>query len=116
MAMNLAAICAGERGWHAAQPRGARGVAVQYAQHVKDEAIDSLTLDEARIVLRLAADAARARAREELYRLLSSATVTHAAAVAAWCNGYVQEYILSFIHEHDNGHDRFLQQLQQAKR
>src|SRR5262245_65888481 len=115
MAMNLAAICAGERGWHAAQPRGARGVAVQYAQHVKDEAIDALTLDEARIVLRLAADAARARVREELRRLLSPVSETQATAVAAWCNGYVQEYIVSFIEEHDHGHDRFLQQLEQAK-
>jgi hypothetical protein len=60
VAMNLATICAGERGWITSQPRGARGVAIQYAEHIKDEAIQSLTFEEASTVLRTAANVARA--------------------------------------------------------
>lgn len=60
-AMNFAAICARDRPWALSQPRGLRGSAVEYAEHVKDEAIASLTHDEALKVLKAAADASGPR-------------------------------------------------------
>jgi hypothetical protein len=115
-AMNLATACAGVSGWVASQPRGPRGVAVQYAQHVKDEAISFLTLDEASTVLRMAADAARSSARERFARLNVSGMPADTVQIAAWCNGDVRDFIIAFIQEHDEDHDGRLQQLGDAKR
>src|SRR5262245_25082938 len=115
-AMNFATICAQESSWAGSQPRGPRGVAVQYAEHVKDEAIRLLSYEEAVIVLRMAADAARSRARDELRKLSSSGMSEDFLQLAAWCSGYAREFISAFMHEHDNGHDRLMEHLDNVKR
>jgi len=115
-AMNFATICARDVPWLLSQPRGLRGSAIEYAQHVKDEAISSLTHDEAVRVLRAAADAARARARQELRGLASMEPALQEAQVRAWCRGFVTEFIVLFIGQHDGSHQELLQRMEQAKR
>lgn len=69
-AMNFAMLCAQDDPWFLADARGPRGHAIKYAEHVKDEAIASLTEDEAAAVLRMAADEARSTARAELRKVI----------------------------------------------
>jgi hypothetical protein len=52
--------------------------------------------------------------RDELQRLTSSESP--ATAVANWCNDYVHKYIGTFIDQHDEPHDGFLRDLEEAKR
>jgi len=115
-AMNFAAICARDGGWVASQPRGLRGSAIQYAEHVKDEAISSLTYDEAVAVLKAAADVARSRALKALRSLASADPAVQEVQVRAWCRGFVTEFILLFIDQHDKSHNELLRQMEQAKR
>ena len=58
-AMNYAVVCVRDQPQFLRRTSGARGHVIQYAEHVKDEVIDQLTEDEAKNVLRSAADAAR---------------------------------------------------------
>jgi hypothetical protein len=71
-AMQFAGICGQDISWFVSQPRGMRGSAIHYAEHVKEEVIASLTYDDAVIVLTAAADAARTIARQELRKLRST--------------------------------------------
>jgi len=115
-AMNFAAICARDRSWLLSQPRGSHGSALEYAEHVKNEAIASLTHDEAIIVLRAAADAARSRVRLELQALAFTDPSLQEAQVAAWCRDFVTKYIRSFIDSHDRDHQESLPDVDQTKR
>src|SRR5215212_1749912 len=58
-AMSYAGLCSTEQDWAMAQPRGPGGVAINYAQHIKDEVIASLSEKDAVTVLKMAADEAR---------------------------------------------------------
>jgi len=114
-AMNFAAICARDRRWLLSQPRGSHGSALEYAEHVKDEAIASLTHNEAIIVLRAAADAARSRVRQEMQALAFADPTLQEDQVAAWCRDFVTKYIRSLIDKHDRGHQKSLRELDQTK-
>ena len=114
-AMSFAGLCATEPGWSGAQPRGARGVAVQYAQHVKDEVIASLTQDEAVTVLKSAADAARNEARAQLRdKVIVADKTVEAVRFREWCNGYVNGFIAELIQRHDGDHVGFLRHVEVA--
>jgi hypothetical protein len=115
-AMNFATICATNDPQFHFVTSGPRGTAVHYAQHVKDEAIASLTSDEAASVLKGSADSARARARQELQKLRATDPTAEAAQIQRWCGSYAKDFILGFIREHDDNHDVVLQQVRDAKR
>ena len=116
-AMNFAAICAKDNPFFLADTSGPRGTALHYAQHVKDEAIESLSEGEALAVLKTAADAARLVARQKLYQLAQpgddSGTVS---AIRDWCDQEVRHFILEFIRQHDGSHADIVDFLQRAKR
>ena len=115
IAMDYARLCVMEPQWLVTEPRGIRGSAINYAEHVKDETIKALTQEEAVIVLKAAADDARAEAREQLrtkVTLIDKAK--EATQFRAWCNGYVTDFILDFINKHDSNHQSFLQQIDNA--
>ena len=38
------------------------------------------------------------------------------AQVRAWCRGFVTEFIVLFIGQHDGSHQELLQRMEQAKR
>jgi hypothetical protein len=114
-AMSFAGLCAMEPGWSGAQPRGARGVAVHYAQHVKDEVIVSLTKDEAVSVLKLAANAARYESRAQLRdKVIVADKAAEAVRFREWCNGYVNGFIAELIRRHDGDHVGFLHHVEVA--
>jgi hypothetical protein len=113
-AMNFAMLCAQDDPWFLADARGPRGHAIKYAEHVKDEAIASLTEDEAAAVLRMAADEARSTARAELRKVIPNRTYRY-PEIANWCRGNVLHFVRSFIERHDTEHTVLLQRLEQAK-
>lgn len=116
-AMSFARLCTMEPEWLASEPRGKRGSAIDYAEHVKDETIESLTYEDAVIVLRSAAEAAKAEAQKQLKeKVISQDKAAEAVRFKTWCNGYVTPFILAFINQHDSDHASFLEQLGLAKR
>lgn len=115
IAMDYARLCAMEPQWLVTEPRGIRGSAIDYAEHVKDETIKALTREESVIVLKAAADDARAEAREQLRtKVILIDKAKEAIQFRAWCNSYVTDFILDFINKHDSNHESFLQQIDNA--
>lgn len=113
-AMNFTVLCAQDDPWFLADARGPRGHPIQYAEHVKDEAIALLTQDESEAVLRVAADQARSIAREQLRKIVPNRTYRY-PEIASWCRGDALRFVRSFIERHDEDHSILLQQLERAK-
>lgn len=113
-AMNFTVLCAQDDPWFLIDARGPRGHAIEYAEHVKDEAIASLTEDESVIVLRMAADEARSIARAEFRKVIPDRTYRY-PEIAGWCRGDALRFVRSFIERHDTEHPILLQQLERAK-
>jgi hypothetical protein len=111
-AMNFAALCSDEPTWRTVQPTGRRGTAINYAQHVKDEIVEMLSLEDARTVLRRAADEARAEARRQLRTRVKAANpYVESARFRTWCADYAASFIGDFIVKHDERHSAFLEHL-----
>lgn len=113
-AMNFTMLCAQDDPWFLADARGPRGHAIKYAEHVKDEAIASLTQDESVVVLRMAADEAGAIARERFRKVVPNRTYRY-PEIAGWCRGDALRFVRSFIEMHDTNHSILLQRLERAK-
>lgn len=113
-AMNFAMLCAQDDPWFLADARGPRGHAIEYAEHVKDEAIASLTESDSVIVLRMAADEARSVTRATLRKVIPNRTYRY-PEIAGWCRDSALAFVRSFIEQHDSDHERLLQRLEQAK-
>lgn len=116
VAMNYAAVCAPRAQWAVRQPVGLRGGAAHYAAHVKNEVVAGLTGQEALLVLRQAADEARAEARKQLRENVhSDDRMTEEIRLSDWCDDYARHFIGVFIEIHDREHDAFLKQVQHFK-
>ena len=114
-AMSLANLCAIETDWAIMQPRGSRGAAINYAEHVKDEVIVGLDQQEALAVLRSAAEAARSHSRSQLNEsVVVPDKVAEAARFRKWCAGYVVAFIGDWIRKHDGEHWAFVEQIDRA--
>lgn len=114
-AMNFAMVCREDDPWFLWDTRGPRGTALHYAEHVKDEVIASLGYDEAVAVLRRAADAARATAREALRKTSPDYPDRQPSEIIAWCRGAASNFIRAFMERHDDIHETLLQEIEQAK-
>ena len=114
IAMNFAVVCAQDDRGFLSRTSGPRGTALQYAEHVKNEAIASLTYEEAVIVLKGAANAARSVARRELYnQAIKSPNVS--VEIHRWCADYAIKFIRDMIKDHELTHPLLLQQIEAAK-
>lgn len=112
-AMNLAAVCASRDSQFLGQTSGPRGTAFHYAEHVKNEAIESLSPEEAAIALKAAADAARAIALRTFQRLNASDPALEAQQIRSWCEAEGREMVRKFIREHDENHTAQLLELRE---
>lgn len=113
-AMNFTMLCAQDDPWFLTDAHGPRGHAIKYADHVKDEAIASLTEGDAIIVLRMAADEARSIARAEIRKVVPNRTYRY-PEIESWCRGDALRFVRSFIEQHDTEHSILLQRLEQVK-
>jgi hypothetical protein len=114
-AMSLANLCAMDADWTIVQPRGWRGAAINYAEHVKDEVIVGLEREEARVVLRSAADSARSHARAQLREnVVVPDKDAEVARFREWCESYVAAFIRELIRRHDGEHLAFLERIDRA--
>jgi len=114
-AMNFAVVCAPHDPVFLAQTSGPRGTALAYAEHVKDEAIVSLSDEEAAVALKAAADVARATALQTLRAFDAQDRATEQARIAKWCEGDARQFIRAFIEHHDTNHETLLSRLEQAR-
>lgn len=115
-AMNFALVCVRHDPLFLSQTSGPRGNALKYAEHVKDEAIASLTNEESVTVLKTAADAARTTALQTLRRFNSSDPAVEGASIKAWCGTDASNFVRTFISQHDSDHEMILRRLEQSKR
>ncbi len=117
-AMFYASVCAGNTTtWTRTQPQGARGTVVQYAEHIKDEIIQSMSEKDAVAVLTDAAGRARDLAREQLrVQVITGSPEKHQQRLIGWCSGYVSDFAKTVISEHDKDHEAFLRTVDEAKR
>jgi hypothetical protein len=115
-AMNFTVVCVALDPEFLAQTSGPRGHAIHYAEHVKDEAIVSLSNDEAVVALRAAADAARGTALQTLRPFHSPDPAMQAARIKAWCGNEARQFIRAFIEDHDNNHEGLLSKIEHARR
>lgn len=114
-AMNFTMLCREDDPWFLFDTKGPRGTALHYAQHVKDEVIASLRQDEAAAVLRRAADAARATARDELRNVLRNYPHGQVGEITSWCRSAAATFVRAFIEHHDSAHETLLQEIERAK-
>lgn len=115
-AMHFTILCAQDDPQFLSLTGGPRGTALEYAEHVKNEAIASLTYDEAVTVLKIAANEARSVARQELRKLAPDYPTAHPGEITSWCRNYARNFVQSFIERHDGRHEALLQELETAKR
>jgi hypothetical protein len=114
-AMNFTTICAQDDPHFLSQTSGPRGNALQYAEHVKNEAIASLTYEEAVMVLQMAASEARTAARRELRKLAPDYPKAHPGEVTDWCRNEASRFVRESIEKHDGQHATILQELERSK-
>lgn len=115
-ALNYTVVCAQEDREFLSHTSGPRGSGIHYAEHVKNEAIASLSYDDSVQVLRAAADEARAGTLRTLRELTASATESGARArVKAWCESEARLFVRGFIDRHENDHGAIEEWLRGAK-
>jgi hypothetical protein len=107
-AMNFAVLCTRGNPSFLADNSGAHGTVLHYAERVKNEAIKSLTGQEASTVLKMAADDARRTAREKLHQLARPGDEPGTdKAIRSWCDSEARQYVMEFIRRQDTeGSDR----------
>lgn len=115
-AMNVAAVCAAKDSAFLSQTSGPRGTAFHYAEHVKNEAIESLSTAEAAAALRVAADTARDITLQTFRRLGNSDPAVEVRQIRSWCEAEGREVVLKFIREHDDDHPARLMELKERQR
>jgi hypothetical protein len=116
-ALNYTVVCAQEDRDFLSHTSGPRGSGVHYAEHVKDEAIASLSHADSVRVLTAAADEARASTLRKLRELTASAAESEARArVKAWCESDARLFVREFIDRHEGDHGAIEEWLRRAKR
>jgi hypothetical protein len=115
VAMNFAVVCATRQPMYLSETGGPLGNALQYAEHVKNEAIDSLAHEEAVIVLKAAADAARTITLQTIRKFNADGPDLEAARIRAWCGTGAKDFIRTFMNQHDRDHDKFLEGFKRSK-
>jgi hypothetical protein len=115
-AMDFAVVCATRQPSFLLETAGPLGNVLNYAEHVRDEAVESLAHDEALIVLKTAADAARATVLQTIRKFQTGEQSLEAARIRAWCSTDATDFIRTFMNEYDRDHDKFLETLKRSKR
>ena len=115
-AMNYTVVCVQEDRGFLSHTSGPRGSGIHYAEHVKNEAIASLSHDDSVRVLQAAADEARASTLRTLRELTASAAESDAKArVRAWCESEARRFVRGFIDRHEDDHGAIEDWLRRAK-
>jgi len=94
---------------------GKRGDLRFYAQEVKDEVSQGLSDAENLLVLRQAADVAKAGALKAIRSLRSDNQDAELSAINAWCDTVVKSIVREYIRSHDDRHAEFELLLRRAK-
>ncbi len=116
-AQNFAALCAvDDSRFLSAELKEGVGSVAAYAQHVKIEVIVNIPEEEARRVLRMAADTARRVAWSELYQHAGGRLADQTPPLNRWCERSARPFILDLVTRHDERHPQFDMIVERAKR
>lgn len=108
-------VCAARDPSFLAETAGKRGDFRFYAQEVKDEVSHGVPAAENLLVLRQAADVAKAGALKAIESLRSDSPDTELSAINAWCDTIVKSLVREYIRTHDDRHAEFELLLARAK-
>lgn len=98
-----------------AETAGKRGDIRFYAQEVKDEVSQGISNDDVLLVLRQAADIAKAGALKSIRALPADTPEIELSAIKAWCDTIVKSLVQHYILTHDVRHAEFELLLERAK-
>ena len=115
LALMVGNACLGQDPSFLTRTLGKHGDFRAYAQEVKDEVSEGLPKEDLLLVLRRAADAAKAEALSEVRNLNSSDPETEDRNTEAWCETSATKIIRDFILTHDQDHEGFERLLSAAK-
>lgn len=115
VAMTLTMLCARDDPWFLTDSSGPRGNPIQYAEHVKNEAIMSLSKADALTVLKKAAEDARHEAQREFHKVVPTQDYRY-SQIAGWCRSYVLKFVRNVIKTHDLDHSLRMRHLDRDKR
>lgn len=113
--MMVGNVCALQDPSFLAETAGRRGDFRFYAQEVKNEVSQGISDDEALLVLRQAADIAKAGALKAIRSLPADTPEIALSAVNAWCDTIVKSLVREYILTHDVHHTEFELLLARAK-
>jgi hypothetical protein len=116
LAQNLTSVCAARNPAFLARTGGPFGTTHAYAQHVKEEVIASLPSSEADLVMRTAADAAKAAALQQVRALKSPSPEIEAERTDQWCRISAEGFVREIVRSHDVEHEGFVQGVEHAKK
>lgn len=115
VAMTLTMLCAQDDPWFLIDSSGPRGNPIQYAEHIKNEAILSLGSEEASATLKTAAEDARREAQNAFRKIVPTQSYQY-SQIAGWCRSYVLGFVRNVITTHDADHAALLRGLDKEKR
>ncbi|MFH1556121.1 MAG: hypothetical protein ABII76_14870 [Pseudomonadota bacterium] len=116
LAQNFAAYCAQFNPDIANTTRGKEGNISQLVQHIRSDVIEGLSKEDAEIVIRRSADAARAGALLAIRRFYQSDLSLQRQEIAAWCTLSIPSDIVEYVQDHDGQHDQFDRAIAAAKK
>lgn len=111
----LGNFCAAENPSFLTATAGRRGDLRFYAQEVKDEVSQDLSDADVLLVLRKAADIAKAEGLKSIRMLQSPDPIIEIRMITTWCNTSVKSLVENYIRTHDERHTAFKELLVRAK-
>jgi hypothetical protein len=95
---------------------GPHGTVIAYAEHIKSDAVASLSDEEGAVALKRAADVASSAALRTLQEFHAQDQAIENTRIRDWCANEARQFIRTVIEYHDNDHEELLSRLEQARR
>lgn len=108
-------VCASQDSDFLTDTAGRRGNLRFYAQEVKDEVSENLSDNDVSLVLKQAADIAKAKALNAVRRLQSFDPVLEFQITKTWCDTTIKTLVGDYVRTHDERHAAFKELVRRAK-
>jgi len=110
------AVCTARDPAFASDTSGPKGDMHTYSQHIKAEVTAGLSETETLLLLKRAADIAKAEAQRAIRNLRAEGPENETARLSNWCQTVVKPLVRNVIDTHDNHHDQIDQLMDRAKK
>jgi hypothetical protein len=109
-------LCTLDNPAFARQTAGPLGTSRDYLEHIRAEILSPISPQEARQIILAAAEITRSVGRSQVKALSPNSSDIPAQALRRWCDGDAVGLVRNFMVNHDSDHEKFLQQIAEAKR